>query len=201
MAGAVAAVPVSETQAVKAGDILVKLDPADATLAYQKAQADYEATVRKIHGDTATASALSAGVAAHNVDMDRAKAQSPPLLRTSPRPNWTMIGARAWPIQRGSGEDSRPPRRLVKTRSPTSSQPRPPRLKPWPLVTRPKASSRPSRRWWRARLTAILRWPPHAPPATAELDLDRTVIRAPLDEIISKKQVEVGQRVAVGATS
>jgi membrane fusion protein (multidrug efflux system) len=33
----------------------------------------------------------------------------------------------------------------------------------------------------------------------AQLMLDRTVLRAPLDGIISKKQVEVGQQVAVGA--
>ncbi len=46
--GAVKAVLVSETQTVKAGDVLVELDPADATLAYQKAEADYEAMVRKI---------------------------------------------------------------------------------------------------------------------------------------------------------
>ena len=34
----------------------------------------------------------------------------------------------------------------------------------------------------------------------AKLDLDRTVIRAPMDGIVSKRQVVVGQRVPVGAT-
>ena len=75
VSGAVKAVPVSETQTVRAGDILVELDPADANLALRKAEADYEAMVRKLRGDTATAGALSAQVAARNADMSRAKAQ------------------------------------------------------------------------------------------------------------------------------
>ncbi|KAK0358621.1 hypothetical protein LTR94_034669, partial [Friedmanniomyces endolithicus] len=34
---------------------------------------------------------------------------------------------------------------------------------------------------------------------TAKLNLDRSVIRAPIDGVISKRQVQVGQRVAQGS--
>ncbi|MBL7537723.1 HlyD family efflux transporter periplasmic adaptor subunit, partial [Escherichia coli] len=35
--------------------------------------------------------------------------------------------------------------------------------------------------------------------AQARLDLDRTVIRAPIDGVVTRRNVQVGQRVAPGA--
>jgi membrane fusion protein (multidrug efflux system) len=202
VAGAVAAVPVSETQAVKAGDILVKLDPADATLAYQKAQADYEATVRKIHGDTATASALSAEVAARNADMDRAKAQSAAAasdvakakLDYDRREGLANSGA-------VSGEEL--------TAAKTAYENAQSNFEATKAAEAQALAARDAAQGQLAAQQALVEGSVDSNPQvaaaraardSAKLDLDRTVIRAPLDGIVSKKQVEVGQRVAVGAT-
>ena len=48
VSGPVKAVHVADTQAVKAGDVLVEIDPADAALAVARADAEYQRAVRVV---------------------------------------------------------------------------------------------------------------------------------------------------------
>jgi membrane fusion protein (multidrug efflux system) len=60
--GAVASVPVHDTQMVKQGDVLVTIDPEDARLAIAQADAAYGLAVRRVHGYTAALAARQAGL-------------------------------------------------------------------------------------------------------------------------------------------
>ena len=48
--------------------------------------------------------------------------------------------------------------------------------------------------------TAIMPYSARAARDQARVDLDRTVIRAPVDGVVSRRQVQVGQRVQAGAS-
>jgi membrane fusion protein (multidrug efflux system) len=200
--GAVKAVLVSETQSVKAGDVLVVLDPADATFNYQKAEADYEATLRKIHGDTATAGALSAEVAARVADMNRAQAQiesanadvAKAKLDYDRRNGLVSSGA-------VSGEELT----AVKTAYENARS----NLTAAQAAAAQAQAARDAAQAQLEAQQALVEGSVDSNPQvaaaraardSAKLDLDRTVIRAPVDGVISKKQVELGQRVPVGAT-
>ncbi|MGZ6012087.1 MAG: HlyD family secretion protein, partial [Caulobacteraceae bacterium] len=75
VSGAVKAVHVADTQAVKAGDVLVEIDPADASLAVSRADAEYQRAVRMVKSDLATGDALAAQVGARGADVGGAKAR------------------------------------------------------------------------------------------------------------------------------
>jgi membrane fusion protein (multidrug efflux system) len=200
--GAVKAVLVSETQAVKAGDILVELDPADAALNYQKAQADYDAMVRKIHGDTATAGALSAEVSARNADMARAKAQVDAATadlakakvdfdRREGLANTGAVSGEELTAAKSAYQNAQSNLAAAQAAAAQASAARDAaqsQLEAQQAVVRGSIDSNPQVAAARAARDA------------AKLDLDRTVVRAPVDGIVSKKQVQVGQRAAVGAT-
>lgn len=69
------AVLVSDTQAVKRGDVLVRLDPTNARIAVAQAEADLAEAKRKFRQTNATSSALSAQVDARGADIVQARAQ------------------------------------------------------------------------------------------------------------------------------
>jgi membrane fusion protein (multidrug efflux system) len=72
--GTVVAVQANETDFVKAGQPLVKLDPADARVALDQAEAQLAQTVRETRGLYATA-ALQAQLALREADLSRAQAE------------------------------------------------------------------------------------------------------------------------------
>ncbi len=200
--GAVKAVRVSETQVVKAGEVLVELDPADAALAYQRAEADYEAMVRKTHADTSTAGALSAQVSARVADMNRAQAQvqagaddlAKAKLDYDRREGLANSGA-------VSAEELTAAKTAYENAKSNLA-----------AAQAAAAQAQAGREAAKAQLEgqqALVEGPVESNPQVAaaraardaaKLDLDRTVIRAPVAGVVSKKQVELGQRVPVGAT-
>jgi len=74
ISGTVVAIAADNTQFVKAGQPLVRLDQADAKVALQEAQARLARTVRQVRNQFSTTSALQANVQARRTDL--AKAQS-----------------------------------------------------------------------------------------------------------------------------
>ncbi|WP_233800822.1 EmrA/EmrK family multidrug efflux transporter periplasmic adaptor subunit [Paraburkholderia sp. HP33-1] len=71
--GTVIAVNADDTQVVKAGDPLVVLDPADARVALQQAEANLAQVVRQVRGLFADDSQYEAQVAARQADLSRAQ--------------------------------------------------------------------------------------------------------------------------------
>ncbi|WP_153100615.1 EmrA/EmrK family multidrug efflux transporter periplasmic adaptor subunit [Paraburkholderia hayleyella] len=71
--GTVIAVNADDTQTVKAGDPVVQLDPADARVALQQAEASLAQTVRQVRGLFANDSQYQAQMAVREADLSRAK--------------------------------------------------------------------------------------------------------------------------------
>ncbi|HQR04267.1 MAG: efflux RND transporter periplasmic adaptor subunit [Proteobacteria bacterium] len=73
VSGAVNAIYVEDTDFVKAGAPLVKLDPADARVALEQAEGDLGRTVREVRGLFTGEAALAAQVAQREVELAKAK--------------------------------------------------------------------------------------------------------------------------------
>ncbi len=71
--GTVTAVGADNTDAVKAGQVLVQLDPADALVSLESAEAQLAKTVRQVRNLFATSSSLTASVTMKESDVARAK--------------------------------------------------------------------------------------------------------------------------------
>ncbi|WP_115717542.1 efflux RND transporter periplasmic adaptor subunit [Gallaecimonas mangrovi] len=72
--GTVVAVKVDDTQTVKAGQVLVQLDQADAKLALAKAEANLASTVRSVHALFKQSDGLAAQIKARQVELKQAQA-------------------------------------------------------------------------------------------------------------------------------
>lgn len=74
VSGTVVAIEADDTDLVRAGDMLIKLDPADADVALQQAQAQLAQTVRQTRTLYVQNDALDADVEVRNADIVRAQA-------------------------------------------------------------------------------------------------------------------------------
>src|SRR5947209_9067162 len=73
VAGTIIAIGADNTDAVKAGQVLVQLDPADATVALEEAEANLAKTVRQVRTLFATSSGQAANVKQRESDVARAR--------------------------------------------------------------------------------------------------------------------------------
>ena len=200
--GQVAAVNVSDTQAVRAGDILVEVDQADARAALAQAEAEFARAQRRVRQNLATTTALGSQITARDADLARAQAQlisaQADLERArvdlQRRQNLSASGA-------VSGEELTSARNAfataqanVQAARATGAQAQANRVA---AVGQQEAQ---------AALTAGAGVDdnPEVAAARAQVDvaklnLARTTLRAPIDGVIARRNVQVGQRVAVGA--
>ena len=193
---------VSDTQAVKRGDILVKLDPTNARIAIAQAQADLAEAERRFRQTSATSGALSAQVDARGADIVQARAQLASAqadvekARVDLQRREALVGdgavsgdevtsARtAYAAARAALDVARASVTTAQaTRSAASGQ----LAANAALVRGSRVDTDPAVMAAQAKLDA------------AKLDLERTVIRAPIDGVVTKRQVQVGQRVAQGS--
>lgn len=193
---------VSDTQAVKRGDILVKLDPTNARIAIAQAQADLAEAQRRFRQTSATSGALSAQVDARGADIVQARAQLASAqadvekARVDLQRREALVGdgavsgdevtsARtAYAVARAALDVARASVTTAQaTRSAASGQ----LAANDALVRGSQVDTDPAVMAAQAKLDA------------AKLDLERTVIRAPIDGVVTKRQVQVGQRVAQGS--
>ena len=79
--GTVVAVLADDTQLVKAGQILVRLDPVDAAIGLSRAESTLAQTVRQVRQARANADQYDAGITARKLDLARAEAD---LARRKP---------------------------------------------------------------------------------------------------------------------
>jgi membrane fusion protein (multidrug efflux system) len=202
VSGAVKAVHVADTQAVKAGDVLVEIDPADATLAVARAEAEYQRAVRTVRGDLATQDALSAQVNARGADIGRAKAD---VDAARAQVNNAKVDLDRRQALAASGAVSAEELTTAKTayinaqarlagmeaaaaQAAATQKAAEGTLAAQAVMTQGSVDSNPMVASARAALNA------------AKLDLERTTLRAPVDGIVTRRQVQVGQRVQTGAS-
>jgi len=172
--GTIASVPVHDTQRVKRGDILVVIDPADAEIALDQAEANYGQAVRRVQQNTATADAGQALVAAKSADLERAK------IDYDRRVALSASGA-------VSGDEISTARDALLTAQAGLAEAQRQRAAQDALVQGTDVAHNPEVLAAKAALDK------------ARLDLKRTLIRAPVDGVVALNNIQIGQRVQVGA--
>jgi membrane fusion protein (multidrug efflux system) len=188
VAGPVATVLVRETQIVRAGQPLVVLDDADARILVDQARAALGQAERKVRGYQANDAALAGQLDARDADIARAKAdldrtrtdlQRRQALSASGAVSGDELTAakNAFASAQAALAQAQAGRRAAEGDRQANSV----------LISGVSLEDNPEVAAARARLAA------------AELALSRTVIKAPIDGVISKKQVQVGQQAQVGA--
>lgn len=202
ISGPVAKVLVSETQVVAAGQPLVVIDDADARIAVLSAQAALGQAQRKVQGYFASDDALAGQVLARDADIARANA--------------AVTGAQA-SLEQARVELSR--RKALSESGAVSGEELTTAQSQFTNAQSAVAEARAALAQAKATRTAaagnrevntalISGLPANKNPeiaaaearlASAQLALDRTVLRAPLAGVVSKKNVQVGQQVQIGA--
>jgi len=201
VAAAVAEVPVVNTQYVHKGDVLLRLDDSDARLAVEKAQAAYLKARRQYVQSSATSGSLAAQVGARDADIGQARAQFVAAQSA-------LAKAKADLDRRehlaGDGFVSR--EELTSFRNAyvaAQSNLRQAQA----AIAQAEASRGAAQETYAANQALIAGTSVDTSPDVAaakaaldqaRLDLSRTVIRAPIDGVVTNRQVQVGQRVAVG---
>ena len=202
VSGPVREVRVAGTQAVKKGDILVILDDADQRIALADAEATLRQARQRYGQASATADAARARVSARGADIAQARAQLRDAEGLAARMR-AELARRESIASTGavSGEELTTARAALA--SATAKRDLAAAAVAAAEATRGSASGDLAASEAVVRGTTIDTAPDVAAAQArldkARLDLDRTVIRAPVDGIVTNKQVQVGQRVAAGA--
>lgn len=187
LSGAVTEIRVSDTQAVKKGDILLKIDDANVRIALAEAEADLARARRMFRQASATNGALQAQVDARTADIggaeaDYEKARIDLDRRLALQPSGAV-----------SGEELTSARKALATARAALSQARSNRGAAAGQLAANRATTEGATVETDPMVLAA-----KAKLAAAKLDLGRAVIRAPIDGIVTRRQAQIGQRVSVG---
>lgn len=202
--GQVVEVGVSNTQTVRAGQPLLRLDDADLQIAVAQAEADLAAAERRYGQTAATGEALQAQVAARAADVNSARAQLAAARGSLERAEIDFQRRQAL-VSAGavSGDEVtsatnalRTARANVVVAEAAVSQAQATRTS----AERDRAANAALTRGTTSRtapevLTARARL------RQAKLDLSRTIVRAPIDGVIAQRNVQVGQRLSSGTVT
>ena len=201
VAGPVSSVAVVNTQTVKRGDILIRLDDTDARIALAKAEAEWQRVRRQYGQVIANGDALSAQVRAGDAEVGRARAQldiataafAKAKIDLDRRQQLADSGAvsgeeltivrNAYAAAQGNLAQARAG--LAQANAARASAEGSHAAND-ALVAGTTIDSNPDVAAAKAKLDQ------------ARLDLTRTVIRAPIDGVVTNRQVQIGQRVAPG---
>jgi membrane fusion protein (multidrug efflux system) len=199
--GPVKAVYVQDTQQVRRGDVLVRLDDTDARIAVARAEANLATAIRRVQGLYATDSGLGAQISARAADETRAQAQiaaaqadvEKARIDLQRRDSLAASGA-------VSGEELTTARNAYNTAAASLRSAQAGRAQA--AATRNAAiGDRNANRALIANSTVDTNPEVLAARAALEqarVDLERTVLRAPIDGVVSQRRVQVGQKVQAG---
>jgi membrane fusion protein (multidrug efflux system) len=203
VAGPVKEVLVQDTQMVRRGDVLVRLDDTDAAIALARAQANLVDTERRVRGVVDTTAGLTAQIAARVADQARAEAQVTSAKGDLERARIDLSRRQDLAASGSvSGEELTSAQNAFTTASAN--------LKAAQASLASAIANRVAAGGAEAASSVMIgdssvETNPEVLAAKAERDqaqvnLDRTVIRAPVDGVVSRRDVQVGQRVQAGAT-
>jgi membrane fusion protein (multidrug efflux system) len=203
VAGQAASVLVADTQVVHRGDILMRIDDRDARIVLAQAEADLVKAQRQFGQTSATGRALAAQVRARGAEiasaqarlgsaqaaLDKAKIDLERRRKLAPSgavsademtiaTNAFAAAAADFSLARAGVEQANSTKNVASGEFFANQA----------LITGTIMATNPD------VLTA------QAKVDQARLDLERTVIRAPMDGVVTKRSVQVGQRLAAGDT-
>lgn len=202
LAAPVGAVLVEDTQQVRRGDILVRLDDTDAKIAVANAQANLATAIRKVQGLHATDSGLDAQIAARAADQGKASAAVAAAQADLQKAQIDLQRRQAVATTGAVSQDELTSARTAYSNAAAA-------LRAAEAAEAQAAAARNAAVGDRnANLALIANVTVDNNPEVlaaraalqqAQVDLERTVIRAPIDGVVSKRQVQVGQRVQPGS--
>jgi len=202
VSAAVTDVAVVNTEVVRKGQILLRLDDSDARLALAKAEAEYLKARRQFSQTAANSGSLAAQVGARDADIGQARAQlaaaeanfgkaSIDLYRRSTLAKKGFVSGDVLTTAQSAYDSARAnvaaARAGVAQTSATSFAARENLAANQALIAGSTIDNSPEVAAAKAKLEQ------------ARLDLDRTIIRAPIDGVVTNRQVQVGQRIAAGS--
>lgn len=199
--GTISEVLVTDTQAVKKGEVLVRIDPTDARLALAQAEADLNRAVRRVQGYQANDASLTSQISAREADEQRMQAELAgakadlekarvDLKRrealaasgsvsgdelTRARTTYATAQANLDALTAGASQASANRSTALSARKANAV-----------LIENATEQTNPEVALARARRDQAL------------IDLQRTTVLAPVDGIVAKRQVQLGQRVQAG---
>ena len=173
--GTIQDVLVSDTQHVQRGDLLVRLDPADADLAVQQARANYEQALRRVDQYDANVNAALANVAGKRSNVKRAELD---LRRRVSIREAGAVSAEEISNARNALDAARSELSIAEQQLAAQQS----------LTQGTDSEHNPEVLAAKAALDKAL------------LDLDRTAIRAPVDGVVASRHAQIGQRVKLGST-
>lgn len=187
VSGPLIQVPAYETQVVKKGQVLAVIDPADYRLAVARARADLDQAARRVRQYFANDRALSAQAAARSAEIAHAQAELRRAQVEYDRRKGLAASGAVSADELTAAETALAQARSAlaqaqATAKAASEQQRAANV----LIAGADVDSNPEVVAARARLQQ------------AELDLSRTVIRAPVAGVVTRNDAEVGQRVQPG---
>jgi membrane fusion protein, multidrug efflux system len=203
VAAPVRSVAVSDTQPVKRGQVLVTLDDSDARIALASAEAELARAERRVRGYLATDDSLAAQIAAREADQSSAAASLASAQADLERARIDLERRKALAANGAVSGDE-----LTRAQNAFANA-----QAAWTSAKAAQAQAQANRAAATASLAAnaamtagtTVETNPEVASARARveqarLDLDRTVIRAPIDGLVTRRNVQIGQRVAPGAT-
>lgn len=199
--GTISEVLVVDTQSVHKGDVLVRIDPTDARLALAQAQADLDRAVRRVRSYVANDAALAAQIAARQADEERVQAQLKAAEADFERAQIDLRRREAL-VASGSvsGDELTKVRNAFVTAQSNLTAAR-------AASTQARANQQTARGSRDANAALLAGTTEDSNPEVllararrdqAAIDLERTVIHAPVDGVVAKRQVQLGQRVQAG---
>jgi membrane fusion protein (multidrug efflux system) len=172
--GTIASVPVRDTDHVRKGDVLAVIDPSDMQLAVEQAQANLRLAQQRVAQYYANVASAAAMVTQRQGDLSRAN------IDYKRRATLASSGA-------VSGDEMTAANNAQDTARAALTQAQQQMAAQKALIVSGDADKNPDVLAARVALDR------------AKLDLDRTVIRAPVDGIVAQNTAQVGQRVQAGA--
>ena len=200
--GPVRDVLVQDAQQVHRGDILVRLDDTDAQIAVARAEAELASTIRRVKGLVATDGSLVAQISARHEDEARAQAQLAAASSDYEKARIDLQRREALAASGAvSGDELTAMRNAFSTAAANLRSAEAARAQA--AATREAAIGSQQANHVLITDTSVDTNPDvlaaRAALAQARVDLARTVIRSPVDGVVSRRQVQVGQRVQAGA--
>jgi membrane fusion protein (multidrug efflux system) len=203
ISAAVVDVPVVNTQVVRKGDVLLRLDDRDARLAVEKAEAAYLKARRQYAQSSATSGSLAAEVGARQADIGQAQAQFV-AAQSAVEKAKTDLDRREHLA--GNGFVSREELTNYRNAYVTAQS----NLRAaQAAIAQAQANRGAAQQSYAANQALIAGTSIDSNPDVAaakavldqaRLDLERTVIRAPIDGVVTNRQVQIGQRIAAGTS-